>query len=70
MGQNENFMNKLDEMAPDDTAYKCWRCHSCFGKLLYKLCLNLPPPAMGSDFLGKLDLWTCWMAGAGSHKGG
>ena len=29
-------------VAPDDTAYKCWNCHSGFGKLLCKLCQNLP----------------------------
>ena len=33
------------EEAPNDTAYKRWRCHSAY-KLLCKVCRNLLPPAM------------------------
>ena len=34
--------------APDDTAYKRWNCHSGFGKMMCKLCRNLPHPASRS----------------------
>ena len=36
-------------MAPNDTAYKRWSCHSGL-KLLCKLCQTSPPPAMGDRF--------------------
>ena len=40
-------------MAPNDTAYKRWNCHSWY-KLLCKLCRNLPLQQWGLDlpFLG------------------
>ena len=38
-----------DIVAPNDTAYKQWSCHSGY-KLLCKLCRNLPSPAMGAQF--------------------
>ena len=61
-----NLVNKL-LLAPNDTAYKRWSCHSGF-KLLCKLCRTSPPPAMGPDlpFFGHaghadpLDGWHCW----------
>ena len=34
-------------MATDGTAYKWWNYHIGVGKLQYKLCRNLPPPALG-----------------------
>ena len=46
-------------MAPNDTAYKQWSCHSGL-KLLCKLCLTLPPPAMGAQFT---VFWACRHAG-------
>ena len=50
-------------MAPGDTAYKRWSCHSGL-KLLCKLCRTSPPPALGPDLLffghaGPLDGWRC-----------
>ena len=36
-------------LAPNDTTYKRWSCHSAY-KLLYKLCRTSPPPAMGARF--------------------
>ena len=46
-------------MAPNDTAYNRWSCHSGF-KLLCKLCRTSPPPAMGSRFT---VFWACGPAG-------
>ena len=43
------------QMAPNDTAYKRWSCHSGF-KLLCKLCRTSPPPAMGVRFT---VFWAC-----------
>ena len=40
----------LETRIPDDTAYKWWSCHSSFGKLLCKLCRNLPALAMEARF--------------------
>ena len=42
-------------MAPNDTAYKRWSCHSGF-KMLCKLCRTSPPPAMGARFT---VFWAC-----------
>ena len=42
-------------VAPNDTAYKRWSCHSGF-KLLCKLCRTSPPPAMGARFT---VFWAC-----------
>ena len=58
--------------APNDTAYKRWRCHSGL-KLLGKFCRTSPPPAMGARytvFLGMPAMQTRWMAGAAAHKSG
>ena len=42
---------EYNKTAPNDTAYKQWRCHSGY-KLLCKLCRNFPPrpPTMGPQF--------------------
>ena len=53
-------------VAPNDTAYKWWSCHSR-QELLCKLCRTLPPPAMGARFTvfghaghaDPLDGWRC-----------
>ena len=54
-------------MAPNDTAYKRWICHSGH-KLLCKLCRTFPPPEMGGRFTvffwqaghaAPLDGWRC-----------
>ena len=45
--------------APNDTAYKRWRCHSRL-KLLCTLCRTSPPPAMGARFT---VFWACGPAG-------
>ena len=51
------FEEKVDDvvpLAPNDTAYKRWSCHSGL-KLLCKLCRNFPSPANGGPiyrFLG------------------
>ena len=42
-------------LAPNDTTYKRWSCHSGF-KLLCKLCRTSPPPAMGARFT---VFWAC-----------
>ena len=42
-------------MAPNDTAYKRWSCHSEL-KLLCKLYRTSPPPAMGARFT---VFWAC-----------
>ena len=42
-------------MAPNDTAYKRWSCHSGL-KRLCKLCRTSPPPAMGARFT---VFWAC-----------
>ena len=42
-------------MAPNDTAYKRWSCHSGL-KLLCKLCQIFPPPTMGAQFT---VFWPC-----------
>ena len=42
-------------IAPNDTAYKRWSCHSGF-KLLCKLCRTSTPPAMGARFT---VFWAC-----------
>ena len=53
--------DELNEMAPNDTAYKRLSCHSGY-KLLFKLCRKLPPPTLGAIFSR--------MAGVASHKSG
>ena len=53
-------------LAPNDTAYKRWSCHSGL-KLLCKLCQTSPPLAMGARFTvfghaghaDPLDGWRC-----------
>ena len=54
-------------MAPNDTAYKRWSCHSGL-KLLCKLCRTSPPQAIGARFTvffghaghaNPLDGWRC-----------
>ena len=47
------------QMAPNDTAYKWWSCHSR-QELLCKLCRTLPRPAMGARFT---VFWACGPAG-------
>ena len=57
---------KSKVIAPNDTAYKWWSCHSR-QELLCKLCRTLPPPAMGARFTvfghaghaDPLDGWRC-----------
>ena len=49
-------------LAPNDTAYKRWSCHSGF-KLLCKLCRTSPPPAMGARFTVFLACRPCGPAG-------
>ena len=46
-------------LAPNDTAYKRWSCHSGL-KPLCKLCRTSPPPAMGARFT---VFWACGPAG-------
>ena len=41
--------NDNDDMAPCDTTYKRWNCHSGH-KLLCKLCRTFPPSALGARF--------------------
>ena len=43
------------QMAPNDTTYKRWSCHSGL-KLLCKLCRTSLPPAMGARFT---VFWAC-----------
>ena len=53
-------------MAPNDTAYKRWSCHSG-----HKILSNQPAPINGGPiyhFWGKPAMRTRWMAGAASHK--
>ena len=38
---------KKNPLGPNNTTYKRWNCHSG-PKLLCKLCLTFPPPAMGA----------------------
>ena len=61
------FVEEVDDvvpLAPNDTAYKRWSCHSSY-KLLCKLCQTLPQ--WGPDFPSTR---TRWMAGAAPHKSG
>ena len=53
----EHLMMTTDTiiLAPNDTAYKHWSCHSGL-KLLCKLCRTSPPPAMGARFT---VFWAC-----------
>ena len=51
----ENVNGEDKEMAPNNTAYKRWSCHSEL-KLLCKLCRTFPPPEMGARFT---VFWTC-----------
>ena len=63
---------EVNNVAPNDTAYKWWSCHSGL-KLLCKLCQTSPPPAMGARFtvfLGMPAMRTRWLAGAAAHKSG
>ena len=56
----------VPRVAPNNTAYKRWSCHSGF-KLLCKLCRTSPPPAVGTRFTvfghaghaDPLDGWRC-----------
>ena len=65
-GIHNKYDKEMEDMAPNDTAYKRWSCHSEL-KLLCKLCRTSPPPAMGPDlpFFGHaghvdpLDGWCC-----------
>ena len=63
---------QADDLTPDDTASRWWCCHSGFGKLLYKLCRNLQPPAMWAQiaFFCRPAMRTRWIASAAPHKGG
>ena len=56
-------------VAPNDTAYKRWSCHSGF-KLLCKLCRTFPSPSNGGPIYRFLGMRTRWMAGAAAHKSG
>ena len=57
----KDFVETMDQktdvtkLAPNDTAYKWWSCHSR-QELLCKLCRTLPPPAMGARFT---VFWAC-----------
>ena len=65
-------VDDVEIVAPNDTAYKRWSCHSGF-KPLCKLCRTSPPPAMAARFtvfLGMPAMRTRWMAGAAAHKSG
>ena len=44
-----NILEDHTRVAPNDTAYNRWSCHSGL-KLLCKLCRTSPPPAMGARF--------------------
>ena len=57
--QTYNSTREDTAVAPNDTAYKRWSCHSGF-KLLCKLCRTSPPPAMGARFT---VFWACGPAG-------
>ena len=67
--QRETLLLTYKAVAPNDTAYKRWSCHSGL-KLLCKLCRTSPPPAMGARFtiFGMPAMRTRWMAAA--HKSG
>ena len=64
--QKQICLRRSKLLAPNDTAYKRWSCHSGL-KLLCKLCRTSPPPAMGPDlpFFGHaghadpLNGWRC-----------
>ena len=45
----KDSMDEYEIMAPNDTAYKRWSCHSGIN-LLCKLCRTSPPPAMEAQF--------------------
>ena len=49
-------------VAPNDTGYKRWSCHSGL-KLLCKLCRTSPPPALGARFTVFLACRPCGPAG-------
>ena len=51
-----------NKLAPNDTAYKRWSCHSGF-KMLCKLCRTSPPPALGARFTVFLACRSCGPAG-------
>ena len=53
--KTSNKADRHERLAPNDTAYKRWSCHSGF-KLLCKLCRTSPPPAMGARFT---VFWAC-----------
>ena len=58
-------------MAPNDTAYKRWSCHSGAQAEDVQIVSNLPrPPAMGGPIYSFLGMRTRWMAGAAAHKSG
>ena len=58
---------KWNDLAPKDTAYTAV---TVVWQTLCKLCLPLPPPAMGArlPFLDKPVMRTRWMAGIAPHK--
>ena len=55
-------MRARDDLAPNNTAYKRWSCHSGH-KLLCKLCRTFPPPTMGARFTVFLACRPCGSAG-------
>ena len=59
---NEDGGAEVDIMVQTNTEYKRWICHSRH-KLLCKLCLNFPPPAMGARFT---VFWTFRPCGPGA----
>ena len=59
-----------EALAPNDTAYKRWSCHSGH-KLLCKLCRTFPPPAMGPIYRFFWErLWDPLDDRRSSHKNG
>ena len=54
---NDLYDTKM--LAPNDTPYKRWSCHSGL-KLLCKLCRTSPPPAMGARYT---VFWACQPCG-------
>ena len=49
-------------MAPNDTTYKRWSCHSG-NKLLCKMCRHIPPPSNGCPINRFWVSWPCGPAG-------
>ena len=61
------YMIDLYTLAPNNTVYKRWSCHSGH-KLLCNLCRTFPPPIY--RYLGMPVMRTRWMNGAAEHKSG